>query len=212
MHTLFRQQPLGQFPGPQGGAEQNPPDTPLKMHISPDAAQFEHGWPPLPHANGLMPVGLHICPEQHPRPQLFGPHCGCGAQKPPVGNVELHFSPICKQFEHCCPPVPHAVSVLPPFMQRFPEQHPGQPGPHCGITIMHCCEFGSQVLKPSARQFWQATPAVPQAVASRPVWHTPLTSQQPFGQLNESQPPVSGGKVSSPGASLKSSPPSCGTT
>jgi hypothetical protein len=124
---LFWQHPL-QFPGPHGGGEQNPPPTPLKVHISLNCAQFEHCWPPLPHAKGLVPV-MHMLFWQHPRPQLFGPH-GCGAQKPPVGNVELHVSLNAEQFEHCCPPVPHAVGLLPP-RQVWPWQHPLQSvGPH----------------------------------------------------------------------------------
>jgi hypothetical protein len=167
-----------QLLGPHGGGEQNPPPTPLKVHVSLNCAQFEHCWPPLPHANGATP-GMHIWPWQHPRPQLFGPH-SWGAQKPPLGNVELHVSPNCEQFEHCCPLVPHANGAL-PGRQVWPWQHPLQfVGLHDGGGVVQMPPAGpvGWHVSPKVVQLAHCMPFRPHAVGSPPGSHR-LPKQQP---------------------------------
>jgi hypothetical protein len=178
---------------------QTPPLGPLGVHVSPKLVQLMHCWPFTPHDVGRTP-GSHRLPKQHPE-QLPGPHVGFW-QKP-----FWQERPLMEQLEHVPPPAPHWVAEL-PMTQRLPEQHPGQlPGPHCCISIMHCCELGSQMLKPSARQFWQDSPPVPQDVVARPSSQPPLMLQQPLGQVKGSQLLGTSCVGTSFGASPWSSPP-----
>lgn len=122
-HTSPAQQPLGHVCGLHfGGGGMHWPFE----HTSPSVVQSVHCIPFTPHALSPLPTAQTF-PAQQPLAQFCGLHCGGGPQKPP-----LHARPLAAQSMHCAPPVPHAVSPVPP-MQTPPLQQPfgHVAGPHC---------------------------------------------------------------------------------
>jgi len=91
-----------------------------------------------------------------------------------------------RQLVHCSPPSPHSEFVSPlrhvPFQSQQPLHVPGPHGPPVQVPPPE--DDGVQVWP--VPQAWQLAPNVPHADDEAPVWHFPLTSQQPE-QFHEPQ-------------------------
>jgi hypothetical protein len=198
-----------QLPGPHPVCGMHIPPVPAVPQVSPRFWQLMHCCPRDPHAVGKAP-GSQRFPKQQPE-HVVGPHVGW-VHEPP-----LQTWPSTVQLKHPSPATPHAVDWS-PATHMSPTQHPLQfVGPQPGVSIMHMCEAGSQMLKPSLRQFWQEKPPVPHDWVENPGWQLPKVSQHPKGQLNGLQLPASdasspSGDESSPVTSSPGPPSPCATT
>jgi hypothetical protein len=186
---LASQHPL-QFDGPQGGVVHAP-----LAHTSPIAVQFEHAFPPAPHAVSCEPTAQTPLMQQ-PFAHVVGPHVG--SQKP---LMHWAFAP---HDWHTAPPLPHAVPA-PPATHVFPWQHPVQfVGSHVAFwTHLPAVHWVAPV------HVAHAAPFVPQSKSSLPgkqslptqhpvqlvalhvvaVWHTLPTHFARGPQAMHARPP-----------------------
>jgi len=180
VHWLPRQQPFGQFEGPQlVTCISQIPLVQVKL--------VGHVWqapPALPQSVVAAPVWHVPLTSQQPL-QLPGPQ-GVGAQKaPPTGpgpppkiwqvRPAVHVMQL-------TPPMPQSADVLPAWQTPLPSQQPfGQVvGLHTGVT--HVPPWQRSVVG----QTLHFSPPVPQPAALSPVVQEfPL--QHPFGQLEGPQ-------------------------
>jgi hypothetical protein len=155
-------------------------------HVSPSDRQFWHCEPPEPHAlSGWPPAStngggggppstkmgnppMQVLPWQHPW-QFHGPQV--------VGATHAWFwqvSPSGRQFWHCAPAWPHAVSIV-PAMHVLPWQQPAQLlGPH----VVGRTQAPFEHVSPLAAQSWHEAPPKPHAVDDDPPTHV-LPMQHP---------------------------------
>jgi hypothetical protein len=148
-----------------------------------------HAPPALPHV-GKVGIGVQLLPVQQPVPQ----DAASQTQEPPEHSwpapharppLQVHApaalqpSPVEPQPKQDCPPVPHCPAVV-GFSHVLPLQQPPahEVESHWHVPEEHRC--------PSL-QVAHALPPVPQVVWPSDVWHMPLPSQQPVGQVVASQ-------------------------
>jgi hypothetical protein len=186
-HVLPRQHP-GHVLGLQVCPVWHCPNGP---HVSPTARQLTHCWPLIPQAVDELP-GRHVLPAQQPEHvAALQPVCWthCWLTQASTGLPLWQFS-------HACPPAPHSVASV-PEKQVLPMQQPLHVLKlQTGTTLPQPCWIGSHTLKPSAWQFWQASPPRPHWVSRPPVWQTPFVSQQPCGHVAKLHVTTSGIELS----------------
>jgi hypothetical protein len=164
------QQPVGHVVGSQT----TPLHTPAEQE-SP-GGQGKHAWPPVPHADVLLPFSQRPKPSQQPDGQVAALHVV------PWHEPIVHVSPV-GHATHVLPPLPHEV-VLPPDSQIAPLQHPvGQVAALHGIgwqlPPLHVSSGGHTV---------HALPPRPHAPVTEPDSQKPSASQHPVGQVVASHP------------------------
>ncbi len=171
------QQPA-QFPGPQ------PCDTHVPLLHAWFAPHIAHETPPTPQRPGGMGSGAQTLPRQ--QVAQFAELHAASVHDCVVG---LHTSPLAEHDWHACPAVPHAALSWPPTHIKPPMPFGWQQplaqftGPQPIGTPSQVWVTGSHSLKPSATQFSQACPPLPQALIALPTWHAPVLSQQPVAQV-----------------------------
>jgi hypothetical protein len=168
---LTSQQPMGQV-----AALQLPARHAWPVHTCP-GWQATHEAPPVPHAVTRLPGWQTPEASQQPVPQVAALH---GA----LTQVRLEQTWVVPQATQVAPPPPpQAPLVVPAWhwpaasQQPFGQLTASQAAPaHAWLT--HVC------APPHATH---GPPPPPHAPLAVPVWHCPLASQQPFGQLVASQ-------------------------
>jgi hypothetical protein len=125
----------------------------------------------------------HEFPRQQPGQvsgvQVAGPQIPGGWQMAPW------------QFWHACPPKPQATGFCPTMQTKPPVVLSQQPSPqlvpsHVVTSIWQVRDAGSHVA-PGVHAA-QIPPKPPHAFRSVPLWHVPLASQQPAGQVSGPHP------------------------
>ena len=164
--------------------------APPGEQLCPVAEQSTHSSPPVPHVGSRIP-STQMLPTQQPE-QLAGPQVVVEVQAPASTLQEV---PVLVQSVHVAPPLPQAVGAE-PIRQVPPSTPPQQPSqtpplPHPVALATHVWLVPSQE-EPTWSQSMQAAPSVPQAVSPMPRWQAPFSSQQPVGQVDAEQPPLSG--------------------
>jgi len=173
-HWVPEQQPE-QLPGPQvgGGLSQVPAAA---LQVWPLDPQSTQATPPLPQAPSLVPP-MHWLPAQQPL-QLPGPQVGGVPEQLLV--VVSQVPPVEVQSRHPAPPVPQALSAVPPMHWLFWQQPEAQVvGPQAGGGgwVWQVPLAGLQ-LWPVWEQSTQAAPFRPQWLLTVPPKHW-LFWQQP---------------------------------
>jgi hypothetical protein len=164
------QHPIGQVFASHAGPLQTPP-----VHESP-GGHGKHAWPPVPHAEVLVPDSQLPRLSQQPLGQLML------LQVIPWQEPALQLSPGGHGM-HALPPLPHDPGVLPGSHTPAPLQ---QPVGH--VEALH--GIGSQA-PPAQRSpgghVEHALPPVPHALVLLPDSQKPRPSQQPVGQVEALQ-------------------------